>query len=769
MTPAEFIDDPEWWKFLPEAKEASSKRHLPSHEDCSRIEPDAAASHLKAGGVLGAMPGYEERPGQMDMARAIAQSFDDRRHLMIEAGTGVGKSLAYLVPSILWAWTNDTPVVVATATRNLQSQLMSSDIPKAIEVLGEYAPKFKVALLKGRANYLCLRELAEFFAPGYWTMTKDEQEAMPRFIDWLKTTEDGDLDTMDMLDRTRLSCPGEECGGRRCRYYSRCFVYRARKNAASAHLIVANHALVLAEALSGAGMILPAYNRLVMDEAHNLEDVATEYFSREISQPVLKRILDRLYRPPRGRRGSPSGALASVSKLVARSLAPEGVSSMLDAAMAAHGAIGDRALRLVEIASRMMKAAKVKDGCLRYDAKDGARRYSVRGVFKMLGDDDGWDENALSSARLALENEIASAVASLHAMKAALEEDGDETSPGWADRTDAISQIDGAADALVGFSNDVFFTLAGEKDDYAYWIERVRVMARKPYYRLVAAPLSVASELEKFVYERKDSAILCSATLRVGSDFKYMAQRLGCTGERFSALVAASPFDYLRQATVVAADFLPDPSKDTSAYAAAVGEIVKAAVAEMDGRTLVLFTSYEMMESVADEVRSAFVERGVNLLVQGEGLGCEAMTAALKQGGGVGTVLFGAQSFWEGVDVAGEALSCVVITRLPFAQVGDPIVEARGEKIEREGGSSFRDYLLPEAAIKFRQGFGRLVRTKRDRGVVIVTDPRIVTKNYGAVFRRSIPASVHTVADISSLIERIEEKSMELSPPQLQL
>ncbi len=757
MTPAEFIDDPEWWKIVPETKETPSKRHLPSHEDCSRIEPEEAASHLKTGGVLGAMPGYEERPGQMDMARAVAQSFDDRKHLMIEAGTGVGKSLAYLVPSILWAWTNDTPVVVATATRNLQSQLMASDIPKAVEVLGEYAPRFKVALLKGRSNYLCLRELAEFFAPGYWTMSKDEQEAMPRFIEWLKTTEDGDLDGMDLIDRTRLSCPGEECGGRRCRYYSRCFVYRARKNAAGAHLIVANHALVLAEALSGAGMILPAYNRLVMDEAHNLESVATEYFSREISQPVLKRILDRLYRPPRGRRGSPSGALAAVSKLVARSLAPESVSSMLDAAMAAHGAIGDRAGRLLDIASRMMKAAKVKDGALRYDVKDGARRYSVRGVFKMLGGDDGWDEDALSSARLALEHEIASAVSSLHAMKAALEDDGDETSPGFADRAEAVSQIDGAADALVGFSNDVFFTLAGEKDDYAYWMERVRVMARKPYLRLVAAPLSVAAELAKFVYERKDSAILCSATLRVGNDFKYMAQRLGCTGERFSALVAASPFDYLRQATVIAADFLPDPTKDASAYAAGAGEIVKAAVAEMGGRTLVLFTSYEMMETVADGVRAAFAESGKRLLVQGEGLGREAMTAALKRDGGEGTVLFGAQSFWEGVDVAGEALSCVVITRLPFAQLGDPIVEARGEKIERDGGSAFRDYLLPEAAIKFRQGFGRLVRTKRDKGVVIVTDPRIVTKNYGAVFRRSIPASVHTVADMASLVGRMAE------------
>ena len=750
MTPAEFIDDPEWWKFLPETKDPPSRRHLPAHEDCSPVDPGAAASHLMAGGVLGSMSGYEERPGQIDMARAVTEAFDSRRHLMIEAGTGVGKSLAYLVPSILWSRVNDTPVVVSTATRNLQSQLIASDIPKALGVLGDDAAKYKVALLKGRSNYLCLRELAEFFSSGYWTMSRADQAAMPRFIEWLKSTDDGDLDGMDMLDRSMLSCPGEECGGRRCRFYSRCFVYRARRNASAAHLVIANHALVIAEACGGTGSILPAYARLVMDEAHNLESIATDQFSREVSQPAMRRILDRLHRAGRGRRSSASGALANIGRLVARGAAPDGVERLLEKAMVSLAAIPKKLSALVEEAGRMLRFSDAGAGAVvRYKIEDGKRRYSLHGVFKEF-DGDGWDEDRLRSLRLALESEIAAEVNILHEIMAV--SDGGEETP--ADLAEASAQLAGAAESLVAFSNDVFFTLAGESADYAYWCERTAAPKRHSYVRLVAAPLSVAGELEKILYDRKDSVILSSATLRVGNDFRYTASRLGAEGGRFSALVAASPFDYFRQSCVLAADFAPDPSKNAKAYASAVAEMSEKAVAAAGGRTLVLFTSYEMMNAVADMARPAMDAMGMRLIVQGEGVGREAMGAALRERGGEGTVLFGAQSFWEGVDIPGEALSCVIIARLPFAQLGDPVVEARGERIEQGGGSAFRDYLLPDAAIKFRQGFGRLIRSKRDRGVVIVADPRIVTKNYGSVFRKSIPASVHTVSDIDSLAEK---------------
>ena len=691
MDAAAFIANPTWENVVPPRRAPGPARHLPAHEDCSPIDVEAAQAHLRAGGTLGAREGYEERPGQIDMCGAIAAAFNAREHLMVEAGTGVGKSLAYLVPAVLWAAKNDTPVVVSTATRNLQGQLINSDIPKAVSVLGDGAAGFRVALLKGRANYVCLKSVAEFFEPGYWTMSEDEQRLLPAFVEWLSSTPDGDLDTYDGINRALLSRPGDECTGRKCPYYGRCFVQKARQNAAEAHLVVVNHALVLAEATSPGSGILPAYGRLVLDEAHNLEAIATEAFGSEFSLPELNRILRRL---KRHRKEFSHDA----------------------------DAVANAAERFLAFLGKLLPP------------KTEVRRYGRSRLY--------WEDTArLAELQRAFEAPLIALVHRLHDFCAA---SGDD---------DLATLLSADADRLLAFANEAAFVVAGEKeDDYVYWVERVRVDRRRAHVRLVAAPLSVAKELADVLYGAKDSAVLCSATLRVGNDFRYMARRLGAE-ERFRFLTAASPFDYFRQALVLAPDYLPDPAAEPEAYAPALAETLARVCAATQARALVLFTSYEMMNAVAAAAAGPFEKEDLTLLVQGEGMSREAMTQALKAGGR--TVLFGAQSFWEGVDVAGEALSCVVIARLPFAQVGDPIAEARSEKVQREGGSPFRDYALPEAVIRFRQGFGRLIRTKSDRGVVVVTDPRIVTKNYGAVFRKSIPATVHTVTGADELVGRI--------------
>ena len=758
MSPAEFIDNPKWADFIPEVKEPAKRRHLPTHEDCSRLDPEKTASHIMAGGVLGAMPGYEERPGQIDMLKAIVRAFNSREHLMIEAGTGVGKSLAYLLPAMHWALVNDTPVIVSTATRNLQSQLVGSDIPKALRTLGDDAAAFKVALLKGRANYLCLRALSEFFAPGFWTMSREEQEEMPRFIEWLNSTRDGDLDGYDGLPRSLLTCPGEECSGRRCPYYSRCFVYRARKNAADAHLVVVNHALVLAEASAPGSGLLPSYGRLVLDEAHNLESIATDFLSFEFSKNALTRILNRLIRKGRGSRFGAGGILSSVERqlqkgVLGASAVADRVGNLLKDASSLVVRIVDAADELSDVAERLLRPAK-KGGCVRYRVvadETGApvRQHSLHGLFEPYAA-DAWDEQRFLAVQSRFESELAALVNLLHNLRDTLEGSAPEGEMNYC--ADLAAQVAGIAESLVAFANEANFAIRGEKNTHAYWVERVHVEKRPSYIRLVAAPLSVAEDLHRMLYDVKDSVVLSSATLRVGNSFSYMARRLGC-GERFKMLTAESPFDYFRQATVLAPDCLPDPSSDAASYSEALASLMKDLFDATRGRALVLFTSYEMMKSVAAHARGELAAAGIRLLVQGEGMSRESMTRELRQG--EATVLFGAQSFWEGVDVAGEALSCVVLARLPFAQVGDPIVEARSEKIDREGGSSFRDYVLPEAVIKFRQGFGRLIRTKRDRGVVIVTDPRLVTKTYGAVFRKSIPATVHTVADTGDLLARV--------------
>jgi ATP-dependent DNA helicase DinG len=690
-----FIDDPGWDRIIPLRKTPGPQRHLPAHEDCEKLDVESVRDHLRAGGTLGLHEGYEERPGQIDMCGAIAAAFNSAEHLAVEAGTGVGKSLAYLIPSILWAWKNDTPVIVSTATRNLQGQLTESDIPKAISVLGDDAANFRTALLKGRSNYACLKSISEYFAPGYWTLPEEEKNLLPGFIKWLSTTEDGDLDTYEGLPTSLFSRQGDECSGRRCPYHGKCFIYKARQKAAEAHLVIVNHSLVLAEAVSAGGGILPAYGRLVLDEAHNLESIATDALSSEFSLAELNRIIRRLLRH--------------------RSEYSRQAAEIIQAAES-----------FIEFLSTLLPRGAE------------TRRYGkVRGYWQ--------DTERLTLLRQAFESPV---IALIHSIHDFCNTTNDE---------DLAMKLSADADRLLSFINEAAFVVDGEKEDsHVYWIERIAVekkkKKKKKKVRLVAAPLSVAESLSEMVYKAKDSVILCSATLRTGNDFRYSAKRLGL-GEGFSFLTATSPFDYFRQALVLAADHLPDPSADMPSCCAALAGLLPRIFAATRGRALVLFTSFEMMNAVAALSREAFKKNAITLLVQGEGASREEMTRILKTSSR--TVLFGAQSFWEGVDVAGDALSCVVIPRLPFAHVGDPVSEARSEKVQREGGNPFRDYALPEAVIRFRQGFGRLIRTKTDRGAVIITDPRIVTKNYGSVFRRSIPVSVHTVCDDDEIVGRI--------------
>lgn len=746
---------------------------MPDHEDCSPLDVDGVAGNLMPGGTLGTMKGYEARSGQIDMLKAVVRTFNSREHLMIEAGTGVGKSLAYLVPAINWAVLNDTPVVVSTATRNLQSQLIDNDIPRAVKTVRD---EVRVALLKGRGNYLCLRALGELMQGGYYAMSREERDEFGDVVRWLhKEGCEGDLDSVNLpLLRSRLVCAGEDCGGRRCPHNSKCFIRKARERALSAHLIVANHSLVLAEAANPSSGILPAYGRLVFDEAHNLEDIATDFFSSEFSRESLAQLMNRVTRRRRGERGREKGVLGSIQ----RQLDNGALANVADAAMirelvqkARTGCVFAQleADALMDSAANMFNPA-VGAEMIRYrrvrmdENVYGPRQYSLHGLFKNY-DSVQWDEMALDAALLKFEEKLADLVDALEGIAkclAGVAEEGEFNFFG-----DLAEQARQVADSVGAYLAGTKFVLTGGDPQYVYWIERTKHQGgkgeRRVELRAVAAPLSVADKMRKCFYDVKDSVVLCSATLRVGDKFDYMAKRLGCmpcegsdgSGCRTRRLVASSPFDYFRQALVMATDFLPDPASEPQEYIEALAPFLAQLFDASAGRGLVLFTAYDMMRKVAELARPLFEVVGVELCVQGEGLSRESMAARLKAGGRV--VLFGSQSFWEGVDVAGDALSCVVLARLPFPQKGEPVTEARSEQIEENGGSSFRDYMVPEAVIKFRQGFGRLVRTRSDRGVVVVTDRRIISKNYGAIFRKSIATSVHAVSSKEEVIANTSE------------
>jgi len=756
------------------------RRTLPSHADCTPLDTERAASHLLPGGTFARlMPGYESRAGQVEMLKAVARAFGEGRHLLVEAGTGVGKSLAYLIPAALWARLNDVPVVVSTNTRNLQSQLIEKDLPLVREaVRAEFGPgdagALRVALLKGRANYLCLRQFALLLEHSQFELERPELRLFSEAVAWSVQTLDGDLDSFSGAGRAepgflaKLASTGEECTGRACRYYRRCFLQQARARAAAAHVVVANHALVFADMQSD-GSALPPYAQIVFDEAHNLEEAATRHLSVEVSQARLNQLVRRLSRG-RGRR---AGGLLEVLRNhlekgavtadedVARELRRQvrQVKTALEEVQAAARRLFER---LGALAPKPHVATRFRcepNGDAVAEAAGGKTDeppltcYVCRnGVFEPCGRE--LDERALAEDRVALKAAVAAAAGRLVALAEALRQAAEGELALYGDQAAAV---EGAAATLRAFALDADFVLAAQDAEHVFWAEQAgRHHAGQA--SLYAAPLKIGATLAELLYRNKASVVFCSATLRVGGSFSYIGKRLGVDllePERVLACVAQSPFNYLEQCAVLALTFLPEPSGGASGgYAEQLSGLLLDVFTRTRGRAMGLFTSYEMMNQVARLLEEPLREAGVRLLVQGAGGTRDQITRVFRSGGTC--ALLGTHSFWEGVDVAGEALSCVVMARLPFAAVGDPLVEARGEQIDQSGGSSFREFTLPQAVIRFRQGFGRLIRTRADRGMVIVADPRVATKSYGAIFRKSLPCPVRNVGGRDELLACVE-------------
>jgi len=704
------------------------------------LPPETVDDLLGEGGAFAAaFPNYECREGQLRMAHGVVDAFNRESHLLVEAGTGTGKSLAYLIPAVQWALLNKTPVVVSTNTKNLQSQLFEKDLPLIRAVTGL---DFKAALIKGRSNYLCLRKLIYLLDHASFELRAGQHELAASVLVWLTRTQTGDLSEISGLEArgsggfaALLSSSAEECAGRSCRHFRQCFLRRARAKSMAADVVVANHALVFAE-MQDKGQAIPPHGHLILDEAHNIEDAATRFFSVEASRSRVRFLLRRVGRL---RQKGSSGLLAAFLHQVT------------------NGAItGDADKRAVieKICQKLNRASEQVEQALDpFFTACGGLLASGGGMRRLLPDiKDTQEWRQVVETEQGLRQAVAGMVETLNALIEQMEE-LDVGTLGF--NTAFIQDFNGLRAGLVELREDIAFMMELEVPGMVFWVEADDRFLKTA--RLTAAPIDVGERLHETLYQQKQSIIFTSATLSVRGSYAFLMKRLGLDRiepERLKTLDVGTPFDYASQSLLVVPMFLPEPTASDQAYDEALGAFLANLFRRTGGRGLSLFTSYTMLQRTTSALREALHGDGIEVLAQGESASREDLTSRFRLD--VSSVLMGTHSFWEGVDVVGETLSCVVLARLPFAVFTDPVVAARGEALEAAGQSAFTGFSLPNAVIRFRQGFGRLIRHRTDRGVVIVADRRMMTKRYGHWFRSSVPVPSVKFFDEESLLDAVE-------------
>lgn len=689
------------------------------------------------GGIAAQHPRYEDRPSQRAMAVEIARLYNQGGVGLLEAGTGVGKSLGYLVPALRWAAANNERTVVSTNTINLQEQLVRKDLPFLSNALSDQKVRF--ALLKGWRNYLCLARLQQARASGNALFEDGLQTELDALNSWAERTGDGSLSDLPTPPRAELwdevAAEPDLCQRMQCPLYSKCFLFRARREAAQADVIVVNHHLLLSDLAVrrvtgnwGEAAVLPAYSRLVIDEGHHLEDAAAAHLGATVSRRSLQRLFNRLDRRGRGLLSALTMRLAASEDLLS--------AASLDLVHA----------RLVPAA----QSARDKSGVL-FDLLETFLQENGESVVRLT---DSFAHHPIWAAGLsvALEDTIGAIhllSEGLDLVRARLETSNkiDDAVPQLLNEIRAVTRrLQTAGDGL----QRALAPKAGERS--VRWVE---AKGRERAASVSTVPLDLAPILREDLFARATTTVITSATLATEGRFAFLAARLGLDDPalRPRTGIYPSPFNYAEQAILAVPSDVPAPNVNATSHFEAVERLTTDLAEASGGGMFVLFTSHRDIRNLATELRANGFERRWPLLVHGDE-SRDALLARFRDAGHA--VLLGTASFWEGVDVPGNALRALLIAKLPFRVPTEPITAAHCEDIEAKGGDAFRDYMLPHASLRLKQGFGRLVRTSADRGVVVIADPRVVTKRYGRAMLDGLPPARRIVGRWRDLLGTIQ-------------
>ena len=695
-----------------------------------KINELEAGAYISEGGSLSQISeSFEERPVQVELLKRIATAFNENKIAVFEAGTGVGKSYSYLIPSVLWALANKEKVIISTGTINLQQQLCEKDIPAVEKILNK---KFKFILLKGRQNYICKRRLMD--AVSVLDLFENEKDELNQIAQWAQNTPDGSKSGLAFMPQenvwSKVNSESDACMGKKCPFFNECFVMNLRKKAAGADIVVVNHHLLFADIESrlnstdyDAAAVLPPYRHIIFDEAHGIENAATSFFSESLTRFKINKLIGQMYRK---RKNSESGHLYTLAILSSNE---EKVNNAYDITNRIKNALVN-----VEIASKDLLhndyTLRLYEGTAR---NFGPLLVEMDSLAKALGD------------FCALVRAVMEGIS-----------DEDRDVPSFWEAKMILRRLDSYVILLKNFC------VWEEKKENVYWLQKKRLppdMAKDAgdaeYIIFTQTPLDISHLMNEGVFEPMSSVICTSATLKTGHDYYYWMRRTGLNlvdSDRIMKGDFPSPFPY--EKNMLFAVPRDAPFADSMEYQQYVEMALPRLINAAEGRTLVLFTSYESLKSAYKTVTATLRGFDGRIMRQGEDDNSKLLEAFRNE---KESVLFATDSFWQGVDIPGESLSQVIIVKLPFTVPNDPVFVARSEAISKKGGSPFMELSVPEAVIKFRQGIGRLIRRSDDRGVVVVLDRRIFEKRYGSIFMASMSECKKLYEPLSEITKRINE------------